>query len=53
MSPTIPSHPQPKITNTSFCVLVGLFLTKLNHYFEVFFRLFGVTLKIGDAASLI
>ena len=29
-----PSHPQPKIINTSFCALLGLLLTKLNHYFD-------------------
>ena len=29
-----PSHPQPNIMNSSFCVLVGLLLTKLNHYFN-------------------
>ena len=31
-----PSHPQAKMIDTSFCALVGLFLTKLNHYFNVF-----------------
>ena len=29
-----PSHPQPNIMNSSFCALVGLLLTKLNHYFN-------------------
>ena len=29
-----PSHPQPKIINTSFCALLGLLSTKLNHYFD-------------------
>ena len=29
-----PSHPQPNIINISFCALVGLLLTKLNHYFN-------------------
>ena len=29
-----PSHPQPNIINTSFCAVVGLLLTKLNHYFN-------------------
>ena len=29
-----PSHPQPNIINTSFCTLVGLLLTTLNHYFN-------------------
>ena len=28
------SHPQPSLINTSFCPLVGLLLTKLNHYFN-------------------
>ena len=42
---------------TSFCALVGLFLTNLNHYFNVrintnAFSLFKVTLKIGDTAHL-
>ena len=29
-----PSHLQPNIINTSFCALVGLLLTDLNHYFN-------------------
>ena len=54
-----PNHPQTKMIDTSFCALVWLFLTKLNHYFNVpmdtnmFFSLFKVTLKIGDSAPLI
>ena len=28
------SHPQPKIINTSLCALLGLLLTKPNHYFD-------------------
>ena len=28
------SHQQPNIMNSSFCALVGLLLTKLNHYFN-------------------
>ena len=53
-----PSHAQPKIINTSFCALLGLLLTKLNHYFDdfidsnKFFWLFNVTQKIGDTAPL-
>ena len=30
-----PSHLQTKLIDTSFCALAGLFLTKLNHYFNV------------------
>ena len=51
-----PSHLQPNIINTSFCALVGLLLTKLNHYFNVsietdtFWGLFMVTLKMGGTA---
>ena len=43
----------------SFSALVGLLLTKLNHYFKIFtdtkyiFLLFKGTLKIGDTTSLI
>ena len=33
-----PCHPQAKMIDTSFCALVGLFLTKLNHYFNVSIR---------------
>ena len=29
-------HLGPKITHTSFCVIVGLLLTKLNHYINDF-----------------
>ena len=42
-------HPRPKMTNTSFFVVVRLLLTRLNHYFNdsvdanVFFSLFKVT----------
>ena len=32
---SILSHPQSEMVDTSFCILVGLFLTKLNHYFNV------------------
>ena len=31
-----PSHPQPKVDETSFCALVGLLLTKLKHYLSVY-----------------
>ena len=59
-----PGHPQPKMINTSFCALVGLLLTKLNHYFNVcihintgvcwvfIFLVFKLTLKMGDSAPL-
>ena len=44
------------MNDTSFCALVGLLLTKLNHYFNVYvhtiFLPFKVTVKIGDIASL-
>ena len=39
-----PSHLQPMINDTSFCALVSLLLTRLNHYFNVYFcinRFFG------------
>ena len=44
------------MNDTSFCALVGLLLTKLNHYFNVyfdtnmffFFAIQSATLKIGD-----
>ena len=48
-----PSHQQPNIIDTRFCALVGLLLTKLNHYFDdsidsnMFFWLF----RIGDTAG--
>ena len=29
-----PIHPQPNKTKTSFCALVGLLLTELNHYYN-------------------
>ena len=53
-----PSHPQSKVTNTSFCALLGLLLTKRNHYFDVsidsnmIFWPVKRTLKIGDTAPL-
>ena len=31
-----PGHPQPKMNDTSFCALVGLLLTKLNHCCNVY-----------------
>ena len=46
------------MNETSFCALVELLLTKLNHYFDVYihtnvlFWPFKVTLKIGDTAPL-
>ena len=49
-----PGHPQPKTIETSFRALLGLLLTKLYHYFDVyihafmFFLPFIVTLKVGD-----
>ena len=30
-----PIHPQPRINDSSFCVLVGLLLTKVRHYLNV------------------
>lgn len=50
-----PSHLQPKIIKTSFCSLVGLLLTKPNHYFNVFvdilfFLLFKVKPNMGVTA---
>ena len=53
-----PSHPQPNIINSSFSAQVGLFLTKLKLYCNdsieanTIFRLFIVTLKIGDTVPL-
>ena len=53
-----PSHPQPNIIDNSFCALVGLLITKLNHYFNdstetnTFFGYSSVTLKIGDTVPL-
>ena len=53
-------HPQTKMTGIDInsCTLVGLFLTKLNHYFIVsidthVFLLLKMTLKIGDTDPLI
>ena len=46
------------MTDSSFCALVGLLLTKLNHFLndsiekKNVFWLFVVTLKIGDTAPL-
>ena len=31
-----PGHLQIKINDTSFCAPVGLLLTKLNHYFDIY-----------------
>ena len=50
-----PSHPQPNIIYTSFCALVGLLLTKLNHYFKNstdsnMFLAIQSESKIGDIA---
>ena len=48
-----PSHPLPNIINTSFCVLVALLLTTLNHHLNDFIEIntsfgpFKVTLKLG------
>ena len=56
-----PSDLQLKMIDTSFCALVGLLLTNLNHFFNVsidtnevvfFFWPFKVTVKIGDTAPL-
>ena len=52
-----PSHLRPKIINTSFCVLVGLLLTKCYHYFKVFmdinvFLAIQIDTKICDTAPL-
>ena len=43
-----PCHLQTKMIGTSFCALVGLLLTILNHYFNIPIN----TLKLGDTASL-
>ena len=59
--PLAPGHPTFICdigVNTSFCVLVGLLLTQLNHYLDhsinsnMFFWLFKVTQQIGDTAFL-
>ena len=40
-------------SNTSFCALVGLLLTKLNHYFlNIYFLAIQTDTKIGDTAPL-
>ena len=45
-------HSQPKMNNTSFCALVELLLTKLNHNINVYIDVFAVNsdTKIGDGA---
>ena len=51
-----PNHQQPNKINSSFCALVGLLLTKVNYYFNVFIETdtfwgsFMVTLKMGGTA---
>ena len=47
-----PSHPQPNIIDTIFCALVGLLLTKLNHYWDdsIDSSMFIWLFKIGDTA---
>ena len=50
-----PNNLQPRMNDTSFCALVGLLLTNLNHYFDVyihtcgfFFRYSKTDTKKGD-----